>query len=130
MTNSVFLPPQVNLTFRLLTQLYAPNVRVDRARGLHPTFNSINQVAKHAPRAPVQRFVRWHSRAITTAGPDTYPRCGRSAEDGSSRVPLPSGRTPRPFAVRVPRGPRSTPPTVCAGPTPTVAGCSREVPER
>src|SRR5229473_2224710 len=58
------------------------------------------------------------------------PRCGRSAEDGSSRVPLPSGRTPRPFAVRVPRGPRSTPPTVRAGPTPTVAGCSRAAPER
>src|SRR5271155_1903128 len=58
------------------------------------------------------------------------PRCGRSAEDGSSRVPLPSGQTPRPFAVRVPRGPRSTPPTVRAGPTPTVAGCSRAAPER
>src|SRR6202161_3982405 len=58
------------------------------------------------------------------------PRCGRSAEDGSSRVPLPSGRTPRPFAVRVPRGPHSTPPTVRAGPTPTVAGCSRAAPER
>src|SRR5208283_1044722 len=59
-----------------------------------------------------------------------HPGCGRSAEDGSSRVPLPSGRTPRPFAVRVPRGPRSTPPTVRAGPTPTVAGCSHAVPER
>src|SRR3984885_7971387 len=59
-----------------------------------------------------------------------HPRCGRSAEDGSSRVPLPSGRTPRPFAVRVPRGPHSTPPTVRAGPTPTVAGCSHATPER
>src|SRR5713226_7250299 len=78
----------------------------------------------------LQQLVRRHSRAITTAGPDTYSRCGRSAEDGSSRVPLPSGRTPRPFAVRVPRGPRSTPPTVRAGPTPTVAGCSRAAPER
>jgi hypothetical protein len=60
----------------------------------------------------------------------THPRCGRSAEDGSSRVPLPSGRTPRPFAVRVPRGPHSTPPTVRAGPTPTVVGCSRAARER
>src|SRR5580700_11055106 len=59
-----------------------------------------------------------------------HPRCGRSAEDGSSRVRLPGGRTPRPFAVRVPRGPHSTPPTVHAGPTPTVAGCSRAAPER
>src|SRR6202795_5036480 len=58
------------------------------------------------------------------------PRCGRSAEDGSSRVQLPSGRTPRPFAVRVPRGLHSTPPNVRAGPTPTVAGCSRAAPER
>src|SRR5580692_7114605 len=58
-----------------------------------------------------------------------HPRCGRSAEDGSSRVPLPSGRTPRPFAVRVTRGPHSTPPTVRAAPTPTVAGCSRAAPE-
>src|SRR5580700_2899207 len=63
-------------------------------------------------------------------GPPAHPGCGRSAEDGSSRVPLPSGRTPRPFAVRVPRGPHSTPPTVRAGPTPTVAGCSRAAPER
>src|SRR5271154_5095283 len=60
----------------------------------------------------------------------THPRCGRSAEDGSSRVPLPSGRTPRRFAVRVLRGPHSTPPTMRAGPTPTVAGCSRAAPER
>src|SRR5580698_542043 len=60
----------------------------------------------------------------------TQPRCGRSDEDGSSRVPLPDGRTPRPFAVRVPRGSHSTPPTVRAGPTPTVAGCSRGAPER
>src|SRR5262249_33884965 len=59
----------------------------------------------------------------------THPRCGRSAEDGSSRVPLPSGRTPLPFAVRVPRGRHSTPPTVRAEPTPTVAGCSRAAPE-
>src|SRR6202040_2714278 len=60
----------------------------------------------------------------------SHPRCGRSAEDGSSRVPLPGERTPRPFAVRVPRGPHSTPPTVRAGLTPTVAGCSRAAPER
>src|SRR5580692_9787238 len=60
----------------------------------------------------------------------SHPRCGRCAEDGSSRVPLPGGRTPRPFAARVPRGPHSTPPTVRAGPTPTVAGCSRAAPER
>src|SRR5579863_9893241 len=66
-------------------------------------------------------------RATTTYA---HPGCGRSAEDGSSRVPLPSGRTPRPFAVRVPRGPRSTRPTVRAGPTPTVAGRSRAAPER
>src|ERR1700723_2896305 len=59
-----------------------------------------------------------------------HPGCDRSAEDGSSRVPLPSGRTPRPFAVRVPRGPHSTPPTDRAGPTPTVADCSRATPER
>src|SRR6202044_2909738 len=59
-----------------------------------------------------------------------HPRCGQSAEDGASRVPLPRGRTPRPFAVRVPRGPHSTPPTVRAGPTPTVAGCPRAAPER
>src|SRR5580692_8323102 len=65
--------------------------------------------------------------AITTYA---LPRCGRSDEDDSSRVPLPSGRTPRPFVVRVPRGPHSTPPTVRAGPTPTVAGCSRATPER
>src|SRR2546427_6697633 len=31
------------------------NVRVDRARRLHPTFASIHEVKKHAPRAPVQR---------------------------------------------------------------------------
>src|SRR6266849_5714441 len=68
-----------------------------------------------------------HQTATTTYA---HPRRGRSAEDGSSRVPLPSGRTPRPFAVRVPRGPHSTPPTVRAGPTPTVAGCSRAAPER
>lgn len=36
----------------------SPNVRVDRARRLHSTFDSINQVEKHAPRAPVQRLVR------------------------------------------------------------------------
>src|SRR5260370_3809895 len=60
----------------------------------------------------------------------SHPRCGRSAEDGSSRVPLPSERTPRPFAVRVPRGPRSTPPSVRAGRTPTVADCSRAALER
>ncbi len=70
------------------------------------------------------------SLAPTTARSHAHPRCGRSAEDGSSRVPLPSGRTPRPFAVRVPRGPHSTPPTPRAGPTPIVAGCSRAVPER
>src|SRR5580698_743407 len=66
-------------------------------------------------------------RATTTYAD---PRCGRSAGDGSGRVPLPGGRTPRPFAVRVPRGPHSTPPTVRAGPTPTVAGCSHAAPER
>ena len=49
---------------------------------------------------------------------------------GSSRVLLPGGRTPRPFAGRAPRGPHRTPPTVRAGPTPTVAGCSRAAPER
>src|SRR5580692_8638406 len=59
-----------------------------------------------------------------------HPRCGRSAEDGSSRVPLPSGRTLRPFAVPAPRGPHSTPSTVRAGLTLTVAGCSRAAPER
>jgi hypothetical protein len=31
-----------------------PNVRVDRAQRLHSTFDSINQVAKYASRAPVQ----------------------------------------------------------------------------
>jgi hypothetical protein len=75
------------------------------------------------------RFIRGvGSQTATTTY--AHPRCGRSAEDGSSRVPLPSGRTPRPFAVRVPRGPRSTPPTVRAGLTPTVAGCSRAASER
>src|SRR5579862_6203109 len=65
-------------------------------------------------------------------GTTTYAhlRFGRSAEDGSSRVPLPSGRTPRSFAVRVLRGPHSTPPNERAGPTPTVGGCSRAKPER
>src|ERR1700751_151647 len=82
-------------------------------------------------------FVRLqHPRRVGTE----YPAAGLtvmphstvalSAEDGSSRVPLPTGRTPRPFAVRVLRGPHSTPPTVRAGPTPTVAGCSRAAPER
>ncbi len=60
----------------------------------------------------------------------SHPRSGRSAEDGSSRVPLPSGRTPRPFAIRVPRGLHSTPPTVRARPMPIVAGCSRAASER
>src|SRR5579863_2830660 len=69
----------------------------------------------------------WLPNGYTTY---SHPRCDRSAEDGSSRVPLPGGRTPRPFAVRVPRGPHSTPPTVRAGPTPIVAGCSRAAPER
>src|SRR5579863_3088487 len=69
----------------------------------------------------------WLPNGYTTYN---HPRCGRSAEDGSSRVPLPGGRTPRPFAVRVPRGPHSTPPTARAGPTPTVAGCFRAAPER
>src|SRR5579863_8625936 len=69
----------------------------------------------------------WLPNGYTTYN---HPRYGRSAEDGSSRVPLPGGRTPRPFAVCVPRGPHSTPPTVRAGPTPTVAGCSRAAPER
>jgi len=36
---------------------------VDRARRLHSTFVSINQVEKHAPRAPVKRFVRWRPSA-------------------------------------------------------------------
>src|SRR5258708_9520238 len=35
-----------------------PNVRLDRARRLHPTFDSINKLEKDATRAPVQRFVR------------------------------------------------------------------------
>jgi hypothetical protein len=35
----------------------ASHARVDRARRLHSTFDSISQAAKHAPRAPVQRFV-------------------------------------------------------------------------
>src|ERR1700687_2122640 len=33
------------------------NIAVDRARRLHSTFDSINQVVKHATRAPVQRVV-------------------------------------------------------------------------
>jgi len=69
-------------------------------------------------------------KRLPAASTYTHTRCGRSAEDGSSRVPLPGGRTPRPFAVRVPRGPHSTPPTMRAGPTPAVAGCSRAIPER
>ena len=36
----------------------AHNDGVDRARRLHPTLESINQVTKQACRAPVQRFVR------------------------------------------------------------------------
>jgi len=84
---------------------------------------------RDVPHFPIARFIRGAGRQTATA---TYahPGCGRSAEDGSSRVPLPCGRTPRPFAVRVVRGPHSTPPTVRAGPTPTVAGCSRAAPER
>src|SRR5882762_7700089 len=35
-----------------------PNARVDRARRLHTAFDLMNQVPKHAPRAPVQRLVR------------------------------------------------------------------------
>src|SRR5271154_1925061 len=71
-----------------------------------------------------------HGISFTCGCPNQNSKCGRSAEDGSSRVPLPSGRTPRPFAVRVPRGPHSPPPPLRAGPTPTVAGCSRAAPER
>src|SRR5271169_6515861 len=84
--------------------------------------------AARATVAAISQGLTLGSQTATTTY--THPRCGRSAEDGSSRVPLPSGRTPRPFAVRVPRGPHSTPPTVRAGPTPTVAGCSRAAPER
>ena len=32
-------------------------VGVERARRLHPTFDSINQVKEHAPRGPVQRLL-------------------------------------------------------------------------
>src|SRR2546428_6722590 len=35
-----------------------PNVRVERARRLHTTFDSINQVAKRLTRPPVQRSIR------------------------------------------------------------------------
>jgi len=49
------------------------------------------------------------SQAATA--PPTHPRCDRSAEDGASRVLLPGGRTPRPFALRIP-GLHSTPPAV------------------
>ncbi len=82
-----------------------------------------NQMLRPGPPAASNRTQTIHPTNILTRAEN--PRCGRSAEDGSSRVPLPCGRTPRPFAVRVPRGPRSTPPTVRAGPTPTVGGCSR-----
>src|SRR5580700_12056864 len=71
-----------------------------------------------------------HKNSSTCGRPNQNSKCGRSAEDGSSRVPLPSARTPRPFAVRVIRGPRSTPSTVRAGRTPTVAGCSRAALEK
>src|ERR1700723_280069 len=71
-----------------------------------------------------------HGISSTLRCPTQNSKCGRSAEDDSSRAPLPGGRTPRPFAVRVPRGPRSTPPTVRAVPTPTIAGCSRAALER
>src|SRR5277367_2066335 len=97
---------------------------------------SVRESVSSTPGKLEQVFASVRRRFFPGVGSQTatttyaYPRCGRSAEDGSSRVPLPSGRTPRPLAVRVPRGPRSTPPTVRAGPTPTVAGCSRAAPER
>ena len=69
--------------------------------------------------------------AATTAGSCAHPKMPVDLPKMVQVVcPLPSGRTPRPFAVRVPRGPHSTPPTGRAGPTPTLAGCSRAAPER
>src|SRR5277367_618979 len=97
---------------------------------------SVRESVSSTPGKLEQVFASVRRRFFPGVGSQTatttyaYPRCGRSAEDGSSRVPLPSGRTLRRFAVRVPRGPHSTRPTVRAGPTPTVAGCSRAAPER
>src|ERR1700730_5730927 len=94
---------------------------------------NLNTTSKEHGRTPAPRGGGASNRKQTINPTDILiraenPRFGPSAEDGSSRVPLPSGRTPRPFAVRVPHGPRSTPATVRAGPTPTVAGCSRAAP--
>jgi hypothetical protein len=44
----------------------APNVWVDRARRLHTTFASIDQVEKEAIRARVQRFVMPHLRVMNS----------------------------------------------------------------
>ena len=93
---------------------------------LYTSFTLLSPFSTPQPTEYARRGVGSQTATTTYA----YPRYGRSGEDGSSRVPLPSGQTPRPFAVRVPRGPHSTPPIVRAGPTPTVAGCSRAVPER
>src|SRR6267142_5743203 len=54
------------------------NGGVDRARRFHSTFDSINQVTKHATRAPVQRFVMPHSRGRTLYDAKT-PAAGTTA---------------------------------------------------
>src|ERR1700719_2496814 len=97
-----------------------------RRRPLHVIHALLFRFSTPQPTEYARRGVGSQTATTTYA----HPRCGRSAEDGSSRVPLPSGRIPRPFAVRVPHGPHSTPPTVRAGRTPTVAGCSRAALER
>src|ERR1700719_942214 len=84
-----------------------------RRRPLHVIHALLFPFSTPQPTEYARRGVGSQTATTTYA----HPRCGRSAEDGSSRVPLPGGRTPRPFAVR-------------AGPTPTVAGCSRAAPER
>jgi hypothetical protein len=68
-----------------------------------------------APARQTARRARRGIRNQTATTTYAHPGCRRSAEDGSSRVPLPGGQTPRPFAVRVPRGPNSTPPHCARG---------------
>src|SRR5258707_11969761 len=62
---------------------------------LYTSFTLLFPFSRPQPTEYARRGVGSQTATTTYA----HPRCGRSAEDGSSRVPLPSGRTPRPFAV-------------------------------